>query len=333
MKQRKIGSSSVSAVGLGCMNFAHGYGNGLEPADSARLLLTALDLGYSHLDTATVYGAGVSESTIGDVLSGRRDEFFLASKCGLFPGAGGKGREIDGSPKRIREACEASLKRLKTDVIDLYYLHRIDWTVPIEESAGAFAELIAEGKIRGYGLSEMSAETVRRAHAVHPVTAVQSEYSLWTRNPEIAVLDTCAELGITFVAFSPLARAFLSGKYGLDQVRNPAPGDMRSVMPRFAPETYEKNLKLLEAYGSVADEVGCSMAELAIAWVLAQGKHIVAIPGTVNLDHLAENLRGGEVELDRATLDKLDAIINQQTVTGHRYSDTQQADIDTEDFA
>lgn len=332
MKQRHLGPFTVSAVGLGCMNFAHGYGNALSREDSAKLLLKALDLGYTHFDTATMYGAGKSEEIIGETISSRRDEFFLASKCGLYPGTDGKPRDIDGDPKRIKRACEESLKRLKTDVIDLYYLHRLDRNIPIEESAGAFAELVQEGKIKTYGLSEMSAETIRRAHKVHPVTAVQTEYSLWTRNAEIAVLDTCRELGISFVAFSPLARAFLTGKFQMDNVLDFALGDMRRNMPRFEPENYARNLKLLDAYKAVADEVGCSMAELALAWLLAKGDDIFPIPGTTSLDHLAENARGADVEIDQSIVERLDAIINQQTVSGPRYSAAQQPDIDTEQF-
>ncbi|MBO0345146.1 aldo/keto reductase [Roseibium sp. CAU 1637] len=333
MKQRKIGSSTVSAVGLGCMNYAHGYGNGLPDKEATELLLKALDLGYTHFDTATMYGAGRSETILGDTLSTRRSEFFLASKCVLFPGPNGQGREIDGRPERIKQACEDSLRRLKTDVIDLYYQHRLDRHVPIEESAGAFADLIKEGKIRGYGLSEVSAQTLRRAHAEHPVTALQSEYSLWTRNPEIATLEACRELGVTFVAFSPLARKFLSGKLSLEDVRSPAEGDMRAVMPRFTPDTYAKNLALLDGYKAIASELGCSMAELALAWVLAQGKNVVAIPGTSDLDHLAENARGADVELSPDILGRLDAVINQSNVHGHRYSAGQLADVETEEFA
>lgn len=333
MKQRQIGSAPVSAIGLGCMNYAHGYGNGLSDAEASTLLLKALDLGYTHFDTATMYGAGRSESIIGQTLSSRRDEFFLASKCVLFPGANGTGREIDGRPERIKQACEDSLRRLKTDVIDLYYQHRLDRNVPIEESAGAFAELIQEGKIRSYGLSEISADTLRRAHAVHPVAALQSEYSLWTRNPEIATLEACRELGVTFVAFSPLARKFLTGALTLEAMQQPAQGDMRAGMPRFLPETYSRNLSLLEDYKAIASEIGCSMAELALAWVLAQGEHVVAIPGTSNLNHLAENARAPEVEIPADAMARLDRLINQQTVIGHRYSDAQNADIDTEEFA
>lgn len=333
MKQRKIGTSPVSAIGLGCMNYAHGYGNGLDDRDAADLLLKALDLGYTHFDTATMYGAGRSERILGDTLSARRSEFFLASKCVLYPGPNGQGREIDGRPERIKTACEDSLKRLKTDVIDLYYQHRLDPNVPIEESAGAFADLIRQGKIRSYGLSEISAETLRRAHAVHPVAALQSEYSLWTRNPEIATLEACAELGVTFVAFSPLGRKFLSGKLSLTDVEAPAAGDMRASMPRFELQTYARNLALLDGYRAIAEDVGSSMAELAIAWVLSRGEHVVAIPGTANPEHLAENARADQVVLTPEILARLDALINERTVLGPRYNPAQQADVETEDFA
>lgn len=332
MTSRKIGSAAVTPVGLGCMNYAHGYGNTLTAEAASRLLNEALELGYTHFDTATIYGAGVSETVLGNTLGARRGDIFLASKCGLFPGTNGAARDIDGRPERIKAACEASLQRLKTDVIDLYYLHRLDRNVPIEDSAGAFADLIREGKIRSYGLSEVSAQTLRRAHAVHPVAALQSEYSLWTRNPEIATLAACRELGVTFVAFSPLARAFLTGKHGIDAVLHPDEKDMRRAMPRFAPETYARNLELLKAYGEIADEAGCSMAALAIAWVLAQGEHVVAIPGTTQSDHLKENFEAGSLQLSAEVLAKLDKLINQETVQGTRYSAAQQADIETETF-
>ena len=332
MRQRALGSFAVSAVGLGCMNLTYAYGTPPSREEGARLLLQALDLGYTHFDTATMYSAGTNEELIGETLSARRDEFVLASKCGLYPGKDGL-RDIDGDPKRIKSACEASLKRLKTDVIDLYYLHRLDRRVPIEESVGAFAELIAEGKIRSYGLSEMSADTIRRAHKVHPVTALQTEYSLWTRNAEIAVLEATRKLGITFVAFSPLARGFLPGTLQLDDLAALPERDLRIKMPRFAPDTYAKNLALLDGIKPIAEEVGCSLSELALAWVLAKGDHVVAIPGTTKADHLAENARGADVELSDGVVARLDAVINEKTVNGPRYSAAQQPDIDTEEFA
>lgn len=332
MTQRKLGPFDVTAVGLGCMNISHAYGTPPDRETGARLLAEALDLGYTHFDTATMYGAGKNETMIGETISHRRREFTLASKCGLYPGKEGP-RDIDGDPARIKRACEESLKRLKTDVIDLYYLHRLDRRVPIEDSVGALAELVGEGKIKTIGLSEMSAETVRRAHKVHPVAAVQTEYSLWTRNAEIAVLDACKELGATFVAFSPLARGYLTGELQMADVENFAPRDIRRNMPRFEPENYAKNLKLLDGYKAIAEEVGCSMAELALAWVLAKGEHIVAIPGTTRSDHLAENLHAAEVKISDDVVARLDAIINEKTVAGPRYSAAQQPDIDTEVFA
>lgn len=332
MKQRTLGSFVVSAIGLGCMNLSHAYGTPPSREAGAKLLREALDLGCTHFDTATMYGAGANEELVGETLSPFRSRFTLASKCGLYPGPDGK-RDIDGDPRRIKAACEASLKRLKTDVIDLYYLHRLDRRVPIEESVGAFADLIAEGKIRSYGLSEMSAETVRKAHAVHPVAALQTEYSLWTRNPEIAVLEATRELGIAFVAFSPLARGFLTGTLGLNDLEHLAPRDLRRKMPRFEPENYAKNLTLLDQIRPIAEEADCTLAELALAWVLAKSDHIIAIPGTTNPAHLKQNMRAGDVTLTSAQIARLDAIINQNTVTGPRYSAAQQPDIDTERFA
>lgn len=332
MNHRKLGPFNVSAIGLGCMNVSHAYGAPPDRDSAQKLLLKALDLGYTHFDTATMYGAGANETLIGDTLADRRAAFTLASKCGLYPGKDTP-RDIDGDPDRIKRACEESLQRLKTDVIDLYYLHRLDRRVPIEDSVGALAELVSEGKIKTIGLSEMSAETLRRAHAVHPITALQTEYSLWTRNAEIAVLDACQALGVTFVAFSPLARGYLSGKLTLEHVTNFAPRDIRRNMPRFQPESYAANLKLLDGCRAIAEEVGCSMAELTLAWVLAKGEHVVAIPGTTNAAHLAENARAGDLTLDPAVVARLDAIINEKTVVGPRYSAAQQADIDTEEFA
>jgi len=227
--------------------------------------------------------------------------------------------------------CDDSLKRLQTDAIDLYYLHRMDTNVPIEESIGALAELVREGKIRAIGVSEVSASSLRRAHAVHPVTAVQSEYSLWTRNPEIAVLDTCRDLGIAFVAFSPLARGFLCGT-----LRDPAaelgPRDIRRAMPRFSPENFSRNLQLLEAYGQIAGEVGCTWAQLALAWLLAKEPFIVPIPGTRYPAHVIENVGADGIRLTPLVVERLDALINQHTVAGQRYNEKTSQEIDTENF-
>ena len=239
-------------------------------------------------------------------------------------------RVIDGRPDTLRRTCDDSLKRLQTDVIDLYYLHRMDRNVPIEESVGALADLLREGKIKAIGLSEVSAATLRKAHAVHPVAAIQSEYSLWTRNPEIAVLDACRELGIAFVAFSPLARGFLCGT-----PRDPAELDARDIrraMPRFYPENYPRNRQLLAEYGQIVGEVGCTWAQLALAWLLARDPIIVPIPGTRHPSHVIENTNAAEITLTPAVVERLGALINQHTVVGNRYNEATSAEIDTEDF-
>lgn len=332
MQERKLGDFTVSAIGLGCMNLSHAYGMPPERGEAEALLRRALDLGYTHFDTATMYGAGANEELVGATLGTDRDKFTLASKCGLYPGADGK-RDIDGDPRRIKKACEESLKRLNTEVIDLYYLHRLDRRVPIEESVGAFSDLIREGKIRSYGLSEMSAQTIRRAHKEHPMAALQTEYSLWTRNPEIAVLEACEELNITFVAFSPLARGYLSGTIGMDELDRLAPRDLRRNMPRFFPHNYARNLDLLSELRAVAEELGATMAEVALAWVLAKSPSIVAIPGTTDLDHLEQNARAADRVLTPEMMVRLEAAINQNTVHGQRYNESQQPDIDTEEFS
>ncbi|MGG5753900.1 aldo/keto reductase [Zafaria sp. Z1313] len=328
MTQRVLGDATVRPIGLGCMNLSHGYSNFPSPRDGAHLLREALDAGIDHLDTATLYGGGRNEELVGAAVADRCREFFLASKCGLEL-SGGKAR-IDGRPQTIRRQAEESLSNLRTDFIDLYYLHRLDPDVPIEDSVGAMSELVQEGMIGAIGLSEVSVATLRRAHGVHPIAAVQNEYSLWTRNPELGMLDACRELGTTFVAFSPLGRAFLTGTL-TDPAALP-PGDMRHHMPRFSAENYPRNLALLDGVRAVADRVGASLAQIALAWVVAQGEHVVAIPGTTSLEHLRENLGAEEVVLDAATLAELDALVNQDTVHGHRYNAAQQATIDSEDF-
>lgn len=239
-------------------------------------------------------------------------------------------RVIDGHPQTIRKTCEDSLRRLQTDVIDLYYLHRWDKRVPIEDSVGALSDLVRKGHIRSVGLSEVSAATLRRAHAVHPIAAVQTEYSLWTRNPEIAVLDACRELGVAFVAFSPVARGFLCGQ--LQEVNTLDAKDIRRGMPRFAPDNYAANLKLLPAYRQVAQEVGCSQAQLALAWLLHRGEHIIPIPGTTSVTHLGEDLGAMDVRLSPAVMARLDALINQKNVVGGRYNAQGNSEVDTEDF-
>jgi aryl-alcohol dehydrogenase-like predicted oxidoreductase len=329
MEQRPIGEFSVTALTLGCMNLSHAYGSPPGPEVAKEVLHRALDAGVNFFDTAALYGFGANESLVGPLLAPHRKQITLASKCGMT-GVEGK-KVIDGRPETIRRTCEESLKRLGTEVIDLYYLHRWDKQVPIEDSVGTLGRLVDEGKIRAVGLSEISAPTLKRAHAEHPITAVQSEYSLWTRNPEIAVLDTCRELGVGFVAFSPLARAFLTGKL-TDPAAQLEAKDIRRQMPRFDPEPYAQNLKLLEGYKAVAEEVGCTPAQLALAWVLARGEHIVALFGTKSPEHLAENLGADGIRLSPDTVARLDALINQNTVSGTRYNAAIQTEIDTEEF-
>jgi len=311
------------------MNFSHAYNTPVPEADALHALREAYEMGYRHFATATLYGGGKNELLVGEALKSVRDDIFLASKCVLYVEPG-KGKALDGRPETIKAQCEASLKRLQTDHIDLYYLHRLDANVPIEESAGAMADLIREGKIGTYGVSEMSATTLRRAHKEHPVTAIQTEYSLWTRNPEIAVLDACNELGITFVAFSPLARGFLSLTF--DDPQELVESDIRRAMPRFYPENYPANKELLTEYVQIAKEQGCTAAQLALAWIRAKDPGIVSIPGTRFVDHMRENLEAGEINLSADAVDRLDQLINQQTVTGPRYSASQQTEIDTEEF-
>jgi aryl-alcohol dehydrogenase-like predicted oxidoreductase len=329
---RQIGPFAVSAIGLGCMNLSHAYGVPPGPEEGVRLLHRALDLGVTLFDTAALYGFGSNEQLVGKALKPYRSQITLTSKGGM---AGvqfddGMKRVIDGRPEAIRRNCEDSLRRLGTDVIDLYYLHRFDKRVPIEDSVGAMSDLVRAGKVRALGLSEVSAATLRRAHAVHPISALQNEYSLWSRNAEIASLAACRELGIAFVSFSPLARGFLTGK--LRDVSKLDPKDIRRGMPRFAPETYATNLKLLDGYTALADEARCTPAQLALAWLLCRGPHVVPIPGTTRIDHLEENVRAAAVELDAAVVARLEALINQRTVHGPRYNAVTQAEIDTEEF-
>ena len=327
MKTRKIGSLSCNAIGLGCMNLSHGYGDPVTFEQADVLLNRALDQGYNLFDTAALYGFGANETLIGQVLSNRRDEFLLASKCGMYRNDGGV-REINGRPEAIRKVCEQSLQRLKTDVIDLYYLHRLDPDVAIEESVGALADLVREGKIREVGLSEISAPTLRRAFTEHPIAAVQNEYSLWTRNPEIALSQACAELGTTLVAFSPVARGF----FGELDNKSLQKSDFRYNMPRFSAEHYPANSALLEEMKPLAEQSDCSLAQLALAWLLAQGEHILPIPGTQNIAHLDDNLASADLVIEPKILSQLNELINQETVSGLRYPAAAQADVDTERF-
>ncbi|MBO9650523.1 MAG: aldo/keto reductase [Variovorax sp.] len=333
MRTRKIGPFEVSAIGLGCMNLSHAYGVPPSAEEAERVLLAALDAGETLFDTAALYGFGANEELVGRVLKSHRNRITLCSKGGMGGVKGDDGvvrRVIDGRPETLRRNCEDSLRRLGTDVIDLYYLHRWDKQVPIEDSIGAMSRLVEEGKVRTLGLSEVSAATVRRAHAVHPITAVQTEYSLWTRNPEIGVLAACREIGAAFVAFSPLARAFLTG--ALTDVGSLDAKDIRRPMPRFSPENYALNLKLLPPFEALAREAGCTPAQLALGWLLHQGSDIVPIPGTTSVSHLRENLAAADLDLDASVIARAGELINQKTVIGNRYAPQATQEVDTEEF-
>jgi aryl-alcohol dehydrogenase-like predicted oxidoreductase len=334
MKTRKFGPFDVSEIGLGCMNLSHAYGAPISPEQGARVLLAALDAGVTLFDTATLYGFGANETLVGQVMKPHRHKFTLASKCGVAgvdrAGDGKLVRVIDGRPETLRRNCEDSLRRLQTDVIDLYYLHRWDKKVPIEDSVGALADLVSKGHIRSIGLSEVSAATVRRAHAVHPVSAVQTEYSLWTRNPEIAVLDVCREIGAAFVAFSPLARGFLGGV--LQDVSLLDAKDIRRTMPRFLPENYAANMRLMPGFLKLSRQAGCSPSQLALAWLLHKAPHIIPIPGTTRVEHLLDDMSASGIHLSGEVIAQAEALISQQTVTGHRYAAQGIAEVDTEEF-
>jgi aryl-alcohol dehydrogenase-like predicted oxidoreductase len=333
MHTRQLGPFTVTAIGLGCMNLSHAYGTPPSPEQGRQVLHAALDAGVTLFDTAALYGFGANESLVGPVLKPHRREITLCSKGGMAGVTGEDGvtrRVIDGRPEAIRRNCEDSLRRLQTDVIDLYYLHRWDKKVPIEESVGALARLVEQGKVRTIGLSEVSAATIRKAHAVHPLAAVQTEYSLWTRNPEIAVLDACRALGIAFVAFSPVARGFLCD--ALHDVGTLDAKDIRKSMPRFAPENYARNLQLLPPYKALAREAGCTPAQLALAWLLHKGPDIIPIPGTTSAEHLREDLAAADVKLSQELLARLEALINEDTVAGNRYSEQSNREVDTEVF-
>ncbi|MGE0498979.1 MAG: aldo/keto reductase [Ramlibacter sp.] len=332
MTQRPLGPFSVNPIGLGCMNLDHAYGPPVSEPQGERVLLGALDAGYDFFDTATLYGGSRNEERLGKVLAPHRSRFTLASKCGMaiIPVDGKMTRVIDGRPDTLRRECEASLRRLRTDVIDLYYLHRWDKKVPIEDSVGALSDLVRKGYIRSIGLSEVSAATLRKAHAVHPIAAVQTEYSLWTRNPEIAVLDACRELGTAFVAFSPVARGYLCAT--VTDVNALDAKDIRRAMPRFKPEHYPANLALLTPYQALAREQGCTPAQLALAWLLHKAPHVLAIPGTTSEAHLRDNIAAAGITLSAPTLARLEDLINPQTVSGPRYDAQATSEVDTEEF-
>ena len=325
---RALARHKLNPIGLGCMSLSQAYLPIPNEAEGERLLHRAIDIGCGHLDTARLYGRGHNEALLARVLKTRRSEVFLASKCGIEFDDGK--RRIDCQPSTIRRAVEKSLATLGVDHIDLYYLHRRDFETPIEESVGALAELKAEGKIGAVGLSEMSAETLQRAHQEHPIAAMQTEYSLWTRNPELGVLDTCRTLGVAFVAFSPVARGALADpSLDPDKLEDK---DLRKNHPRFSNEHWARNKSLVGKFEALAKQAAIAPAQLSLAWVLSRGDHVHAIPGTRSIAHLEENLSALNVTISQQTLDTADALINQATVSGHRYPEGMRRTIDTEEF-
>ncbi|MDE2436955.1 MAG: aldo/keto reductase [Sphingomonadales bacterium] len=318
----------VRPIGLGCMNLSWAYGDPPPRADAIGLLNRALDCGYDHLDTSNIYGLGANEELIGAAVMHRRREFLLASKVGIV--IEGPRRGIDCSPEAISASLDASLARLGTDHIDLFYMHRFDPKVPIADSVGAMARAIEAGKIGGYGVSEWSSAHIREAHAVHPMAAVQTEYSLWTRNVELGVLETTRELGIALVAFSPVARGALGGV--LHDPSGLSDRDLRKGQPRFNAENWPRNLALIERFEALAAAANVAPAQLALAWVLSRAPHVHAIPGTTSEAHALENMNATACAISEEVLGQADALINQSTVSGHRYPDNMRAMIDTEDF-
>jgi len=320
MKTRKLGKNGpdVSALGLGCMGMSEFYGPGDE-AESIATIHRALDLGVTYLDTADVYGPFTNEELVGRAIRGTRNQVFLATKFGILRSADPHYRGVSGRPEYVRQSCEASLRRLGVDVIDLYYQHRIDPNVPVEETVGAMARLVKEGKVRYVGLSEAGPQTIRRAHAEHPITALQNEYSLWTRDPEDGVLAVCLELGIGFVPYSPLGRGVLTGK--ITKLDDLAQDDFRRTNPRFEEVNFKKNLELAHHVSQMAAEKGCTPGQLALAWVLAQGEHIVPIFGTKRRIYLEENIGALSVNLTAEDLKRLDELIPKGAAAGPRYGE------------
>ncbi len=318
MQYRELGHSSfsLSAIGLGCMGMSEFYGS-RDDRESMDVIHRALDLEVNFLDTADVYGRGHNEELVGKAIRGRRDQVILATKFGNQRDAAGNFVGINGRPEYVRQACDESLKRLRIDTIDLYYQHRVDTQVPIEETVGAMSRLLEEGKVRCLGLSEAGPATIRRAHKTHPISALQTEYSLWSRDPEDELIPLCRELGITFVPYSPLGRGFLTGK-----IKSPddlEPGDWRRMSPRFQGDNFQRNLDLVNRIEELAAEKNCKPSQLALAWVLAQGEDMIPIPGSSHISHLEENLAALEISLSSEDLQRIDEVAPKGVAAGDRY--------------
>ena len=327
MKRRRLGALEVSAMGLGCMSMTDSYGKA-DPEECEKTLLRAVELGVTFFDTANAYGLGRNEQLVGRVLAPHLEQVQISTKFG-FTIRDGK-PTVDGRPEQVADRCNESLERLGVDVIDLYFLHRPDPEVAIEETVGAMAKLVESGKVRHLGLCEVSARSLRKAHAVHPIAAVQSEYSLWTRDPETHVLPACRELGVGFVPFSPIGRAVLTGTIDRD-ARFESGADMRSTMPRFSGENLESNLALVEESKQMAADLGIAPGQLALAWLLAKDASIVPIPGTKRRRYLEENAGAAEITLDEATIDRLDTLFAPEAVSGERYGAAWMRSTDTDD--
>ncbi|MEY4083730.1 MAG: hypothetical protein RL483_1099 [Pseudomonadota bacterium] len=333
MPTRRLGPFQVSAIGFGCMNFSHGYGQQMTAAQARPAIDAALQAGITLFDTAMLYGNGHNETLLSEILvAGHRDQIVLCSKGGMVAEQGPDGyrRRIDSKPQTIVQNCHDSLQRLKTDVLDLYYLHRWDKVTPIEEVVGAMGRLVEQGKVRTVGLSEVSAATLKKAHAVHPITAVQSEYSLWTRNPEIGVLQACEQLGVQLVAFSPVGRGFLTDSFA--GVQGLANDDLRQKMPRFLPPAVDHNRMIVAGLQAKAKLLGMTTAQLALAWLVQKSPSIIPIPGTTSAAHASENAAAAHCSLSPADWQAIDQLIGQHNVMGGRYDAAAQAGVDTENF-